>query len=108
MFLCMLAYYVEWHLRQAWAELLYIDEEGSVRETPVSTAKPSPSGKQKKAKAHGINGLPLQSFHGLMQSLATMCRIRTRLGQGGPVYTRTTQPTPLQARAFELIGVTAS
>lgn len=105
MFLCMLAYYVEFHLRQAWAELLYTDEEGSVRTAPVAPVQPSPSGREKKAKAHSQSGLPLQSFGGLMKSLATLALTRIRLGDKGPLYTRTTKPTPLQARAFELIGV---
>jgi hypothetical protein len=108
LFLCMLAYYVEWHLRQAWAELLYADEEGSVRGTPVSPAEPSASAKKKKAKAHTQEGLPLQTFRGLLRSLATLARLRIRLGDRGPLYTRTTRPTPLQARALALIGLTAA
>jgi hypothetical protein len=105
LFICMLAYYVEWHLRQDWAELLYTDEEGSQRDTPVSPVRASESGKLKKARSHGKDGLPLQSFGGLMKSLATLCLSRIRLGENGPLYNRTTSPTPLQARAFELIGV---
>lgn len=85
--------------------MLYADEDGGIRDTPVSSVRPSANGKRKKDKAHTADGVPLQSFHGLMQSLATLCRIRTRLGQEGMVYNRTTQPTALQARAFELIGV---
>jgi len=105
MFLCMLAYYVEWHLRQAWTELLYTDEEGSVRSSPVTPVQPSPSGRVKKAKAHGKDGLPLQSFRGLLKSLSTLAKSQIRLGDKGPLYTRTTKPTPLQARAFALIGI---
>ena len=105
MFLCMLAYYVEWHLRQAWAELLYADEEGSVRTSPVAPVQPSPSGRMKKAKAHGKDGLPLQPFRGLLKSLSTLAKSQIRLGEKGPLYTRTTKPTPLQTRAFELIGI---
>ena len=105
MFLCMLAYYVELHLRKAWAELLYVDEEGPIRETPVAPTHPSPSAKEKSSTAHSKSGLPLQPFHGLLKSLSTMARIKIRLGQKGPLYTRTTQPTALQARAFELIGL---
>ena len=105
MFLCMLAYYVEFHLRKDWAELLYTDEEGSIRTSPVAPVQPSPSGREKKSKAHNPNGLPLQSFGGLMKSLATLALTRIRLGEKGPLYTRTTKPTPLQARAFELIGI---
>lgn len=107
LFLCMLAYYVEWHLRQAWAPLLYTDEEGTWRETPVAPVQSSDSGKLKKKRAHNEEGLPLQGFGGLLKSLASLSLSRIRIGKGGPVYTRTSQPTPLQARAFDLIGVAA-
>ena len=105
MFLCMLAYYVEFHLRKDWAGLLYTDEEDSIRTSSVAPVQPSPSGREKKSKAHAQSGLPLQSFGGLMKSLATLALTRIRLGEKGPLYTRTTKPTPLQARAFELIGI---
>jgi hypothetical protein len=105
LFLRMLAYYVEWHLRRAWAPLLYTDEEGSQRVTPVSPVHSSDSGKLKKQRANGAEGLPLQSFSGLMKSLATLCQNQIRLGAKGPLYTRTTRATPLQAKAFSLIGV---
>ena len=106
LFLCMLAYYVEWHLRQAWASLLFHDEEGGQRETPVAPVSPSESAKIKKAKAHNAEGLPLPTFRGLLQSLAALAKIHIRLGERGPLYIRTAKPTPLQARAFELIGLT--
>jgi hypothetical protein len=105
LFICMLAYYVEWHLREAWAPLLYTDEEGSRRDTPVAPVQASEPGQLKMKRAHGVDGLPLQSFGGLMKSLATLCQNRIRLGEKGPLYTRATQPTPLQAKAFGLIGV---
>jgi CBS domain-containing protein len=105
LFICMLAYYVEWHLRKGWAELLYTDEEGSKRETPVAPVQPSPSGKLKKARAHSTSGFPLQSFAGLLKSLASLGLNRVRVGENGPLCTRPTRPTPFQARAFELIGV---
>ena len=105
LFICMLAYYVEWHLRHAWAELLYTDEDGTQRDTPVAPVRPSEAGKLKKARAHSKDGLPLQAFGGLMKSLATLSLNRIRVGEKGPVCTRTTMPTLLQARAFELIGI---
>jgi len=105
MFLCMLAYYIEWHMRKAWAELLYTDEAGPVRTSPVAPVQPSQSGKAKKSKAHSKDGLPLQSFRGLLKSLATLAKSQIRLGEKGPLYTRTTKPTPLQARAFKLLGL---
>lgn len=96
---------MEFHLRQAWAELLYNDEQGPLRTTPVAPVQPSPSGREKKSKAHNQSGLPLQSFDGFMKSLATLALTRIRLGDKGPLYTRTTKPTPLQARAFELLAI---
>ena len=107
LFICMLAYYVEWHLRQAWAPLLYTDEEGTWRETPVAPVQSSASGKLKKKRAHTADGLPLQSFGNLLKSLATLSLSRIRVGQGGPLCTKASRPTPLQARALDLIGVTA-
>lgn len=105
LFICMLAYYIEWHLRRDWASLLYTDEMGSRRETPVSPVQPSDSGRLKKQRAHTTDGLPLQSFHGLMKSLAALSLNRIRVGKEGPLFTRISRPTPLQARALSLIGV---
>jgi len=107
LFLCMLAYYVEWHLRQAWAPLLYTDEEGSLRDTPVSPVQASASGKLKKKRAHTVDGLPLQSFSGLMKTLSALSLTRIRVGKGGPLCTKVSRPTPIQARALDLIGVAA-
>ncbi len=105
LFICMLAYYVECHLRQAWAELLYVDEEGSVRKTPMAPVQPSPSAKAKKGTARNRDGFPLQTFRGLLESLSTLARIRIRMGERGPLYTRLTKPTPLQSKAFQFLGV---
>lgn len=65
----------------------------------------SPAARLKKQRAHSTSGHPLQSFKGLMESLAALSRIRIRLGEHGPLFTRTTRPTALQARAFQLMGV---
>jgi hypothetical protein len=107
LFLCMLAYYVEFHLRRAWQSLLYHDEAGSQRRTPVAPAEPSASAKQKKGTARTKEGLPLQTFRGLLQSLATLSRDQIRLGDNGPLYTRTTKPTALQTKAFDLLNFQA-
>lgn len=105
LFICMLAYYVEFHLRQAWQGLLYHDELGSQRKTPVAPVEPSADGQAKKATGRSKDGLPLQTFHGLLQSLAVLSRSQVRLGEDGPIFTRTSKPTRLQARALELIGL---
>lgn len=109
-FLCMLAYYVEWHMRQQLAPILFTDEQAqanSQRRHPVSPAEPSASVKQKKITRTTEDGLPLHSFKTLLAALATHtrnhCRFQSdRADQLIPVLS---QLTPLQRRAFELLGI---
>jgi transposase len=105
LFLCMLAYYVEYHLRQAWKGLLYHDEEGSQRKTPVAPVEPSATAKAKKALGRSKDGFPLQTFRGLMQTLATLSKATVQLGADGPTYPRTSKMTKLQTKAFDLLGL---
>jgi len=105
LFLCMLAYYVEYHLRQAWKGLLYHDEEGSQRKTPVAPVEPSATAKAKKASGRSKDGFPLQTFRGLLQTLATLSKTTVQLGTDGPTYPRTSKMTKLQAKAFDLLGL---
>ena len=110
-FLCVLAYYVEWHLRQAWMELLFQDEElaeARPRRDPVAPARPSASAQEKKRKRTTRDGLPVQSWDTLLAHLATRtrndCRFRSpEDGKLSPIVHQTTEPTPLQARAMELL-----
>ncbi len=107
-FLCLLAYYVEWHMRQALAPLLFDDERLAVERwirDPVRPAEPSASAKRKKAHRHTDDGLPIHSFSTLMAELATRCRHRCRLKADphSPIIHQDTEPTPLQARVLELI-----
>ena len=109
-FLCMLAYYVEWHMRRALAPLLFHDEELSADRAirdPVAPAKPSASAKAKKAARETSDGLPLHSFKTLLKDLATRSKSLCRMGSGpdAPTITRTSEPSPLQARAFDLLGL---
>ena len=108
LFLCLLAYYVEWHLRQALAPLLFQDEgleERQARRDPVATARPSAEVQAKKNRRSTPDGLPLHSFSTLLQALGTRCRHQCRLrgDADGPTVERLTEPTPLQARALELV-----
>ncbi len=108
LFLCLLAYYVHWHLRQALAPLLFDDEEleaERARRDPVLAAQPSASAKRKKRKRLTEDGLPLQSLETLMAHLGTRARHQCRLPSepDAPCVQRLTEPTPLQQRAFELI-----
>ena len=108
LFLCLLAYYVHWHLRQALAPLLFDDEDleaEQARRDPVLAAQPSDSAKRKKRKRLTEDGLPLQSLETLMAHLGTRARHQCRLPSepDAPCVQRLTEPTPLQQRAFELI-----
>lgn len=109
-FLCLLAYYVEWHLRQALKELLFDDEELAAdrrRRDPVAPAQPSASAVAKKQTRRTRGELPVHSFGSLLAELGTLCRLRCRFGseKEAPSLTRLTTPTPLQQRAFDLLGV---
>ena len=109
-FLCMLAYYVEWHMRQALAPLLFDDEDLPdlrQRRDPVAPAEPSPSALHKKAARETAEGMPVHSFDTLLEELGTLCRNRCRIGSGRSSHTfdQDTGPTALQAEAFKLLGL---
>ena len=110
-FLCMLAYYVEWHLREAWRELLFADEDQAAKATrdPVAPAQRSAGAKAKVARKRHEDGTPIHSFQTLLADLATIVRntCRTSAEDDAPTFTVTTQPTPLQQRARALIGTLA-
>jgi hypothetical protein len=105
---CMLSYYVEWHLRQALAPLLFQDEDPAAgrarRRSVVAPAQRSEAAEQKAQRRQTADGLPTQSFHSLMRHLASLTRNRVRLAALS--FERLASPTPVQARAFELLGVT--
>ncbi|MBI4958134.1 MAG: IS1634 family transposase [Desulfovibrio sp.] len=107
-FLCLLAYYVEWHMRQALAPLLFADEEldqDRRRRDPVAPASPSVSAKRKKFARRTSDGLPLHSFDTLLQSLATRTRNTCQIKSSGQTFQQLTPATPLQQRAFQLLGL---
>ena len=109
-FLCMLAFYVEWHMRQALAPLLFEDEElaqNRTRRDPVAPAQASDSVKTKKADRVTPDGFPVHSFDTLLRELATRCRNTCRIPSdpSGTTFQQLTEATPLQARAFQLLGL---
>lgn len=114
-FLCMLAYYLQWHLRKALAPLLFEDQALEVdrkRRDPILPAKPSPSAQRKKRRRHTEDGLPVHSLATLLAELATRFRHRCRLNSDphSPAFDRLTEPTPLQQRALSWLlesGVTS-
>lgn len=108
LFVCLLAYYVQWHLKQAWAPLLFADEHLAAHRAerdPVATAKPAEEVQRKKAARQTPEGLPLHSFRTLLAELATQCRETCLFGQEStPIeISKITDPTPLQAEAFRLL-----
>jgi transposase len=109
-FLCMLAYYVEWNMRQALAPILFDDDDllgaHSMRSSVVSPAQRSASAETKTQRKRTNDNLPVHSFQTLLKDLATICkqRIKARLA-GAPDFDKITIPTPVQRRAFQLLQV---
>jgi transposase len=109
-FLCMLAYYVEWHMRQKLKPMLfddeYLDEASTSRASPVLKAVRSRHAKIKDARKIADDGLPLHSFRTLLQDLGTLAYnvTHTQLNPKAKIIL-TTRPTPLQAKAFALLGL---
>lgn len=111
-FLCMLTYYVEWHMRKALRPLLFEDEQlTELRKTrdPVAKAEPSATAKRKKTRLVTDDGLPVHSFQTLLWALGTRCKNRCRVLHMDIASTvvQITPPNPLQRRAFQLLGLKA-
>lgn len=107
-FLCMLAYYVEWHLRRVWAPLLFEDEElphQRQRRDPVLPARSSESALAKKANKQTADGFPVHSFATLLLELSNRSRVTYGLkgDESSPRLQQVPPPNPLQARAYELL-----
>ena len=109
-FLCMLAYYIEWHMRRALAPILFDDEDPQAaraqRSSVVAPAQRSPSANAKARKKRTADNFPVHSFQTLLKDLATVCknRIQPKL-PGAPAFDKVTIETPLQERAFQLLKV---
>ena len=106
--LCMLAYYIEWHMRQALAPILFDDHDriaaDAQRPSPVAKAEPSPAAKRKAATKRTHDGLTVRSFRDLLNDLATLTRNTVRLARGASFPLLAT-PTKIQIRALELLAV---
>jgi hypothetical protein len=107
-FLCMLAYYVEWHMRRALAPLLFDDHDRANAQrqgrSVVARAERSEAAKRKAKTRRTAEGYPVHSFQTLLKDLATLTSNRVRIA--GARFDQLSRPTPLQQRAFELLGVT--
>jgi transposase len=109
-FLCVLAYYVEWHIRRALAPILFEDEElpeQRKRRDPILPAKASESAERKKSTHLTSDGLPAHSFETLMSELASRSRVTYRLKseEDRVTYNQVPEPTPLQAKVYELLSL---
>ena len=108
-FLCMLAYYVEWHMRSKLAPVLFDDHDHAAgerqRSSVVHPAQRSPAAHRKAASKRTDDGLPVHSFRGLMSELGTLTANRVRMVDSGATFTLPSAPTALQQRCFDLLGV---
>jgi hypothetical protein len=100
--ICMLACYLTWYLRQAWAPLTYTDEHPPARHNPVAPARRSAAATRKASRRHNGDGQPLRSYQGLLAHLATLTRNTIRAGTA--TFDQISLPTATQQRAFELLG----
>jgi transposase len=106
-FLCMLALYVEWHLRQAWRELTFQDEQRPDQPDPVAKATRSPAADRKATTKTTSAGQPAHSLRSLLAELRLQTRNTIRVADTPATFTKLTRPTPLQARALQLADTIA-
>ncbi|TME46720.1 MAG: IS1634 family transposase [Chloroflexi bacterium] len=102
-FLCMLACYLTWHLKQAWAELLFKDEHPPVQADPVTKASRSAEAERKARTKRTARREPVHSFRSLIAELSTQTRNTVRVHGSQASFHQLTTPTELQARAHQLI-----
>jgi transposase len=109
-FLCMLSYYVEWHMRQALAPMLFDDDDPqaaeAARKSIVSPAERSPRARRKDFSKRTEDGMPVHSFQTLLKDLATLTRNQVRVGE--QTMQMLAAPTPVQERALQLLQASAS
>ncbi len=108
-FLCMLAYYVEWHMREAWRELMFADHDQDAKKTrdPVAPAQRSEAALRKAQRQRLDDGTPVHSFSTLLADLASIVRNTCRTpmaGDNAPTFRLTTTASPYQQRAIKLIN----
>ncbi|MEZ6121347.1 MAG: IS1634 family transposase [Pirellulaceae bacterium] len=111
-FICMLAYYVEWHMREKLRPVLFADDDQesaeAARKSIVAPAQRSESAKRKDATRRTSDDFPVQSFHDILQDLGTLCRNRIRIPEFDSEFDKLTLATPYQQHVLDLLGVTAN
>jgi len=101
--LCMLAYYLTWHLKAAWAPLIFKDESPPIATDPVAKATRSAAAKRKAQRKRTISGAPCHSYRSLLSELATLTRNTIRLQHAEASFHKLSEPTSLQAHALDLV-----
>ena len=108
-FICMLAYYVEWHMREKLRPILFADHDRDAaeveRSSVVAPAKRSTAAKRKDSQRQTEDGYPVQSFQDILKTMGTLCRNRVRLDQQDAHFDKLTIPTPYQRHVLDLLGV---
>ena len=102
--ICMLACYLTWHLRRAWAPLTYTDQDPPAPASPVAPARRSAAAQAKASYQYDQAGQPYYSFRGLLDHLATLTRNQVRFAGARATVPMLTEPTSIQRHAFDLIG----
>jgi hypothetical protein len=102
--ICMLACYLTWHLRRAWAPLTFTDQDPPAPDNPVAPARRSAAAQAKASGQHDPAGQPYRSFRGLLEHLATLTRNQVQYTGTQVTIAMLTEPTSTQRHAFELIG----
>ena len=108
-FTCMLAYYLQWHLRRALKEALFDDEVpgGAPRQSPVAKARRSEHAEAKVASKQANDTLPLHSFATLLADLGALCRVTLRPAiKGAQCFYKLSEPTAVQQKIFKLLNIT--
>jgi hypothetical protein len=103
--ICMLACYLTWHLRRAWAPLTFTDQQPPAPANPVTPARRSAAAQAKASGQYDPAGQPYHSFRGLIEHLATLTRNQVRFAGSRAEVPMLTEPTSAQREAFRLIGV---
>jgi hypothetical protein len=102
--ICMLACYLTWHLRRAWAPLTFTDQDPPQQDNPVTPARRSAAAQAKASCQHDQAGQPYHSFRGLLGHLATLTRNQVRYNGTQVTIAMLTEPTSIQRQAFQLLG----
>src|SRR5689334_10866374 len=102
--ICMLAAYLTWHLRQAWAPLTFTDEDPPSQDNPVAPARRSDHAQAKASYQRDHAGRPYRSFRSLLAHLATLTRNQARFAGAAVTVPMLAEPTPTQRQAFDLLG----